>query len=532
MVRGTGRSDREKRRAEQHRAERAHAAWVAREQRATEQRHRELQREERQTYLQHQHDLARARTDATEAEISVLNGVLGAVLDRQVAPLDFEAMKSQLQLPELDLGPDAAPIPAPRWEDSEPRPPGALGRLLGKQPRYEQRKKQAETDFANALDQHGREETARQHRVAQQRTAHARAVEQARRDHAERNAAVDRFAEQIIAGERHAVSKYFTMILDEVATPDEFPKQRRARYVPESSLLAIEWELPGISVIPVEREFGYVQNRDAIEVRKKRAASEIRATYQGLVSQLALAALHSAFRSDPADLVETVIVNGVVDTLDPATGQPTRPCLLTLRATRDHFERVNLRQVNPVKCVREHFAAAVSPHPEELAAVRPVLDFDMADPRIIDPIDVMSGMDPRQNLMNLTPTEFESFVQNLFAKMGFEVKQFQAHGDGGIDCVAYDHTPVRGGKYVIQVKHYTRTVPPAATRELFGVVQNEGATKGILITTSGFGQTSHEFANHKPLELYDGTHLLHLCQQHDIDVRIVMPARAGWRCRA
>lgn len=274
------------------------------------------------------------------------------------------------------------------------------------------------------------------------------------------------------------------MVLDDVVTPDGFPRQRRARYVPESSLLAIEWELPGISIIPVEREFGYVQTRDTIEVHKKRAAHEIRVLYQGVVSQLALVALHSAFRCDPAELVETAVVNGVVDTLDPATGQPTRPCLLTLRATRDHFERVDLRNVDPVKCVRNHFAAAVSQHPEELAAVRPMLSFDMADPRIVDPIDIMSGMDPRQDLMELTPTEFESFVQNLFARMGFEVKLFQAHGDGGIDCVAYDH-PVRGGKYVIQVKHYTKTVPPAATRELYGVVRNEGATKGILITTSG-----------------------------------------------
>jgi restriction system protein len=32
-------------------------------------------------------------------------------------------------------------------------------------------------------------------------------------------------------------------------------------------------------------------------------------------------------------------------------------------------------------------------------------------------------------------------------------------------------------------------------------MQNEGATKGILVTTSGYGQASHEFANGKPLDL-------------------------------
>ncbi|MGH3833154.1 MAG: restriction endonuclease [Pseudonocardiaceae bacterium] len=99
--------------------------------------------------------------------------------------------------------------------------------------------------------------------------------------------------------------------------------------------------------------------------------------------------------------------------------------------------------------------------------------------------------------MDLSWTNFENFIQNLFTRMGFDTKLFQARGDGGIDCMAYDPTPVRGGKYVIQVKLYTQTVPPTAVHDLYGVVQHEGATKGILITTSGFGQTSHEFANGK-----------------------------------
>jgi restriction system protein len=35
-------------------------------------------------------------------------------------------------------------------------------------------------------------------------------------------------------------------------------------------------------------------------------------------------------------------------------------------------------------------------------------------------------------------------------------------------------------------------------------MQNEGATKGILVTTNGYGQAWHEFANDKPFELIDG----------------------------
>jgi restriction system protein len=254
--------------------------------------------------------------------------------------------------------------------------------------------------------------------------------------------------------------------------------------------------------------------------------AEIRTVYQDVVAQLSLQALLVAFGADPANLVDTVVFNGIVDEIDPATGQRVQPCLITLRATREHFGKVNLDQAMPVACVRKHFAAEVSDHPEALAPVEPFLSFDMADPRIVEAVDIISGLDRRPNLMDLTPKQFEHFIQNLFDRMGFDTKLFQASGDGGIDCIAYDPTPIRGGKFVIQVKQYTQTVPPAAVRDLFGTVHDQGATKGILITTSGFGPSSHEFANGKPLQLYDGTQLLWLCQQNGIDARIVMPPRS------
>jgi restriction system protein len=44
----------------------------------------------------------------------------------------------------------------------------------------------------------------------------------------------------------------------------------------------------------------------------------------------------------------------------------------------------------------------------------------------------------------------------------------------------------------------------SAVRDLYGTTQNEGATKGILVTTSGYGKASFEFADGKPLQLISG----------------------------
>jgi restriction system protein len=79
---------------------------------------------------------------------------------------------------------------------------------------------------------------------------------------------------------------------------------------------------------------------------------------------------------------------------------------------------------------------------------------------------------------------------------------------------------VRGGKFVIQAKRYTRTVDVSAVRDLFGTVQNEGANRGILVTTSKFGPDSYEFAKGKPLTLLDGARLLGLLQKHGYNFSI------------
>lgn len=464
-----------------------------------------------------------------ERRVTEITGILPVALRDTWRPLNFSRLKKAVDEPPLNLGADAQPLPQPRWEQFLPAQPGAVGKMFGGQSRYEQRRLAAERDFEQAMATYGREESARQRRVADARDRHSAALSAARQQAAAQHAQVDEFQRKVLDGDRHAVSDYYQMVIDQVTVPAQFPTGRRAAYVPESTLLAVEWTLPGLSVIPVEKEFQFIKTRNVVEVRKSHSTAEIRTIYQNVVAQLALQALLVAFRTDPGKLVDTVVFNGLADEIDPATGQSIRPCLITLRATREHFDKVDLHRAQAVPCVRKHFAAEVSDHPEALAPVEPFLNFDMADPRIVDAVDIISGLDRRPNLMELTPKQFEHFIQNLFDRLGFDTKLFQASGDGGIDCVAYDPTPIRGGKYVIQVKQYTHTVPPSAVRDLFGVVHDQGATKGILITTSGFGPSSHEFANGKPLQLYDGTRLLWLCQQNGIDARIVMPPKSGKR---
>jgi restriction system protein len=120
--------------------------------------------------------------------------------------------------------------------------------------------------------------------------------------------------------------------------------------------------------------------------------------------------------------------------------------------------------------------------------------------------------------------DFEHLIRELFEREfkvnGGEVKVTQASRDGGVDAIAFDPDPIRGGKIVIQAKRYTNTVGVSAVRDLYGTVLNEGATKGILVTTSDYGSDSYNFAKDKPLTLLNGSNLLHLLGKHGTHAKI------------
>jgi len=92
--------------------------------------------------------------------------------------------------------------------------------------------------------------------------------------------------------------------------------------------------------------------------------------------------------------------------------------------------------------------------------------------------------------------------------------------DKRVEAIAFDPDPIRGGKIVIQAKRYTNIVGVSAVRDLYGTVMNEGATKGILVTTSDYGSDSFKFAKDKPLTLINGGNLLYLLEKHGYKARI------------
>ena len=245
--------------------------------------------------------------------------------------------------------------------------------------------------------------------------------------------------------------------------------------------------------------------------------------YENTLYQIALRTIHELYEADEISAFVAVVFNGWIEAVDPANGQLRRSCIMSVQAPREEFLSVNLAEVDPKTCYRALKGVSAAKL-TTLTPVKPILHLDTGDRRFVEPKEVAQELSDDSNLATMDWENFEHLVRQIFEQEfvteGGEVKVTQASRDGGVDAVAFDPDPIRGGKYVIQAKRYTRTVGVAAVRDLYGTVIHEGADRGILVTTSDYGADSVSFAKDKPLTLINGAQLLSLLEKHGHRARI------------
>jgi restriction system protein len=319
-----------------------------------------------------------------------------------------------------------------------------------------------------------------------------------------------------------AVTEYFEMVLSNSSYPDFCPQSFEFDYVPQTKTLVVDYYLPRVEDIPSTKSAKYIQTRNEI-VSTMLSESARNKLYDDLIYRITLRTLHELLDADQANVLDSIVFNGIVETIDKSTGQTITPCILSVQVSRKVFEAIRLDQVEPKACFKK-LKGVSAPTLHNLAPVPPIAQINREDRRFIASYDVAAGLNDSMNLASMDWEDFEHFIRELFAKEfafgGGEVKVTRASRDGGVDAVAFDPDPIRGGKIVIQAKRYTNVVGVSAVRDLYGTVVNEGAIKGILVTTAHYGADAYEFAKEKPLTLLDGGHLLHLLAKHGHRARI------------
>jgi restriction system protein len=337
-----------------------------------------------------------------------------------------------------------------------------------------------------------------------------------------RNQAIERQAAAYFAKNAAAVVEYCDLVLSKSEYPSVFPKEWKLEYIDETSILVVEYELPTPDVIPRLKEAKYVKAKDLI-AETLLPEAKINEIYDDLLYQIALRTIHEIFESDGVCAVKMVVFNGFVSAIDVSTGNVVRTCVLSVQALKEEFMAINLANVIPRECFKK-LKGVGSSKLHGMAPVAPILQIERSDDRIVEAYSVIDGVDSSVNLAAMDWEDFEHLIREVFAAefswQGGEVHVTKASRDGGVDAIAFDPDPIRGGKIVIQAKRYVGAVDVSAVRDLYGTVLNEGAIKGILVTTSNYGPDSYKFAKDKPISLLNGSNLLHLLEKHGRRARI------------
>ncbi|WP_415920322.1 restriction endonuclease [Tateyamaria sp. SN6-1] len=336
------------------------------------------------------------------------------------------------------------------------------------------------------------------------------------------NAKVDALEASWREGVPEAIEEHASIVLEASQHDDVVPKRWEVRYEAASKMLLVLHQLPVPADLPTTKSVRFVASTGELK-ETDISERDKKALFDDLCYQLCLRTIHELFEADTQMHIDAIAFNGWTRQVDPAVGQEVEATILSVVAQREEFLGINLSRVEPKACFKSLKGVSAATL-VGLTPVAPVIAFEKSDKRFIEGRAVDLQEDGTTNLAAMDWEDFEHLVRDIFerefASRGGEVRVTQSSSDGGVDAVAFDPDPISGGKIIIPAKRYTRTVGVAAVRDLYGTTMNEGAIKGILVTTADYGPDAHKFASDKPLTLMSGAHLLHLLEKHGVEAKI------------
>ena len=98
-------------------------------------------------------------------------------------------------------------------------------------------------------------------------------------------------------------------------------------------------------------------------------------------------------------------------------------------------------------------------------------------------------------MYQISPREFELFVSHMLTKQGFDVRVTPASKDGGKDLLVAAQGELGNFMVYVECKSYAKNRPVGVeiVRELYGTIEADRVTAGLIATTSTFTKGAREF---------------------------------------
>lgn len=488
-----------------------------------------VERENKALSKNEKKEIAFNRTKEAQESISQLENILISALSK-TSNLDWEKLKDRKPFPQRKptLAIDVVIPPAPVQTEFKYRPKfNLLDHLFSQRKAIKIRAAEElfQTDYEAWVKEKDRIDLANKalDTKFQKTLAHwQQQLEKWEAIQKEQHQAINAKKQQYLDLKPESVIEYSETVLSNSTYPEWFPQDFDIDYNPTNKTVVVDYILPDLTLLPKLSEVKYIASSNTFK-ESMLSDSAIKKLYDPLIYQITLRTLYELYSADVAGAIDSIVFNGWVTTTDLGTGHSSSICILSVQSQREEFTKLNLREVDPKVCFKK-LKGVGSSKLHGMAAVAPIITINREDSRFVQAHDVAHLIDDSVNIAAMDWQEFEHLIREIFEKEfssgGGEVKITRASRDRGVDAIAFDPDPIRGGKIVIQAKRYTNSVDVAAARDLYGTVVNEGATKGILVTTSDYGPDAYAFAKDKPLTLLNGSNLLHLLAKHGHKAKI------------
>ena len=308
---------------------------------------------------------------------------------------------------------------------------------------------------------------------------------------------------------------YIKYLLNVSSYPNKIkPHNFQIEYDNDEKIVVIELNLPDFEQIEITK-IGTKSNKLLNKSEKSKLIDDV-------IYFIPIRVLYEIFKFIPDDHIQSIALNGKVKSYNKSTGNIEEKNIMSLLVKRDQIINLNLKMLDPKECFKSLKGISASKISEYIP-IKPIIEFKK-DPRVRETKDVLDTIENYQNIAAMDWQDFENLISELFSKFfssdGQEVKVTQSSRDKGVDAIAFDTDPIKGGKIVIQAKRYTNVVDVYAVRDLYGTLMNEGDMKGILVTTANYGKDAYDFVKDKPITLLNGNELLGLLETHGYKFKI------------
>lgn len=304
---------------------------------------------------------AQRRTAELRQQVDQLESILATGL-RRSARIDLETLVRPFPEPEpFDPGPLATPLPEPVWEEFDPDRgmAGNLASRIGGQSRRQRRQEAARAEFEAARQQWQAAQQQRQEQLAAARAAHEEAQAARRREVEAYHDRIARVKAGLAEREPAAVESFLRTVLRRVPLPADFPRRYEVTHDPATERVTVRMVLPDRSIVPAATGYEYRTTVDKL-VPVPRPADQAAALYTRVLAQVVLLVLRDVYEAEP--VLARVAVHGLLDRVDPGTGQPEFACLVRVDTDRAGFAPLPLAEQAPERLLGE-LDAELSPDP-------------------------------------------------------------------------------------------------------------------------------------------------------------------------